>query len=190
MFSCYIILSVMKKMSDKEALIKKLYRAVNLMACESKLARDYGTPHELTASDIDFLKCVEKNAAAKASELSIYLGVTNGATTQLAKKLEAKGYVEPYRLAGNKKEVFYRLTETGQTACRGFDAHYAKINRDIESYVQDLDEETARQIGGLFDTMAASLSVGDHCSAQLNAEHNDCPPEAGEKKCEKCQKNY
>ena len=68
LFSCYIILSVMKKMSDKEALIKKLYRAVNLMACESKLARDYGTPHELTASDIDFLKCVEKNAAAKASD--------------------------------------------------------------------------------------------------------------------------
>ena len=176
--------------NDKEALIKKLHRTINLMSCESKISRDYGTAHELTASDIDFLKCVERNAAAKASDLSIYLGVTNGATAQLAKKLAQKGYVEPYRLEGNKKEVFYRLTDAGQTACGGYDEHYAKINQDIARYLDRLDDKAVKQIAGLFDAMSDSLSVGDHCSVQHGADQRDYPQEAGEKKCEKCQKIY
>lgn len=181
---------VVKKMSEHDVLIRKMYRTLSLMACESKLARDYGTPYDLTASDIDFLKCVEKNAAAKASELSLYLGVTNGATTQLAKKLETKGYVEPYRLAGNKKEVFYRLTDIGQTACSGFDAHNATILQSIDDYVQGLDTQTIGQIEGLFDTVAQSLSVGEHCSIQHSADNRDYPQAAGGRKCEKCQKIY
>ena len=73
-----------------------------------------------------------------------------------------------------------------------FDLTFMESDRPVWIIFPDrcTDEETARQIGGLFDTMAASLSVGDHCSAQFSPENKDCPPEAGEKKCEKCQKNY
>ncbi len=181
----------MKKMTkNKEDLIGKLHRTISLMSCESRISRDYGTAHELTASDIDFLKCVEKNEGTKASDLSLYLGVTNGATTQLAKKLMQKGYVEPYRLEGNKKEVFYRLTDAGQTACGGFDAHYAKINQEIALYLDRLDEQALEQIGGLLDAIAESLSVGEHCSVQHGADNRENPHTAGEKKCEKCQKTY
>ncbi len=176
--------------NDKDALIGKMYRTIGMVSCESRISRDYGTAHELTASDIDFLKCVEKNAAAKASDLSLFLGVTNGATAQLAKKLAQKGYVEPYRLDGNKKEVFYRLTESGRTACRGYDAHYAKINREIARYIDRLDEQTVEQIAGLFDTVTDNLSVGEHCSIQHDAATKDYPQTAGEKKCKKCQKTY
>ncbi len=91
-------------MCKKESLVKKLYQALNIMICESKIARNYGTGHELTYSDINLLKCVQHNENAKASELSQYLGITNGAVAQLAKKLEDKGYLEPYRITGNKKK--------------------------------------------------------------------------------------
>ena len=47
----------MKKMTkNKEDLIGKLHRTISLMSCESRISRDYGTAHELTASDIDFIK--------------------------------------------------------------------------------------------------------------------------------------
>ncbi len=177
-------------MSSQEELIRKLYRTVSLVGCESRLARSYGTAHELTPSDMDFLKCVERKADAKAGDISLYLGVTNGATTQLAGKLEQKGYIEPYRQAGNRKEVFYRLTDSGRAACRGFDEHYEKIKREVAAYLGRLDDAALLQIDGLLDVMAENLDVGEYCSVRHGENQSESPLSAGGKKCEKCRKLY
>lgn len=177
-------------MDSREELVKKLHRTVSLMGCEARMTRSYGTAHELTSSDMDFLKCVERKAQAKAGDISQFLGVTGGATTQLARKLEQKGYVEPYRLEGNRKEVYYRLTAEGETACRGFDAHYDRIRREVEGYVAGLDEAAVEKIEGLLDTVASALEVGSHCSVKHGEQTSEYPLAAGEKKCEKCQKIY
>jgi len=177
------------EMCKKESLVKKLYQALNIMICESKIARSYGTCHKLTYSDISLLKCVQRNEAAKAGDLSQYLGITNGAVAQLAKKLGDKGYLEPYRITGNKKEVYYRLTADGEAACRGYDEHYGKIKSSIEDYIATLDDETVEKIIGLFDAVADCAAVHEHCSikhAAGKAGHS----QAEIKRCEKCQRIY
>ncbi len=178
------------KMCDNKILIKKLYQTISLMACEARISRSYGTSHELTASDIDLLKCVQRNAEAKASALSQYLGVTNGAVTQLAKKLVKKGYLEPYRATSNKKEIYYRLTCCGETACSGFDAHYAQITSKISDYIATLDNGTIDKIIGLFDVVTDSVAIEDHCSVKHDTDKAGCRHEAEGKRCEKCQKVY
>lgn len=177
-------------MREKEDLINKLYRALNIMICESKIARNYGTGHKLTYSDISLLKCVQRNESAKASELSQYLGITNGAVAQLAKKLEGKGYLEPYRITGNKKEVYYKLTASGEKACRGYDEHYGKQKFNIEDYIAELDGDTIQKITGLFDTVADSAAVYDHCSFKPAAGKTNPSYEETAKRCEKCQRTY
>lgn len=189
MFSCYKIYLVMK-MNAQDILIKKLYQTLNLMICESKISRTYGTSNTLTASDIDLLKCVQRKKNAKASEISSYLGVTNGAVTQLARKLEKKGYLEPYRVSSNKKEIYYRLTCCGETACQGFDEHFSKITSNINNYIAALDSGTVDKIIGLFNAIADSLIVEAHCSIKHGADKIDCPEKSEEKRCEKCQKVY
>lgn len=177
-------------MNDGEKLAEKLYRVADMLACEARLSRSYGTQHALSLSDMDFLKCVERKAEAKASDLSAYLGVTNGATTQFAKKLEQKGYIEPYRQEGNKKEVFYRLTDCGRAACRGFDEHYQGLRSQAQAYIDGLDGESIRLMAGLLDTVARSLDVGEHCSLMQGEDRSEYPLAAGGKKCEKCRKTY
>ena len=174
-------------MHKKENLIKKLYQALNIMICESKVARSYGTGHKLTFSDISLLKCVRHNENAKAGELSQYLGITNGAVAQLAKKLENKGYLEPYRITGNKKEVYYKLTDDGETACRGYDEHYSRMSSNIGNYIATLGDDTIEKIIGLFDLVADSTAVYEHCSFRRDSNNT-----AGsrEKRCEKCKRVY
>jgi DNA-binding MarR family transcriptional regulator len=127
-------------MNSKSELIQKFHQAANLMLCDAKTSRSYGTKYPLSFSDLSFLKCIQRNQNAKAGDISSFLGITNGAVVQLAKKLEQKEYLESYRMEGNKKEVYYRLTKSGQMACEGFDKYNDDINGLIETYIEDLNE--------------------------------------------------
>lgn len=177
-------------MFQEQDLLEKLHQAVNIMACESKIPKSYGTEHKLTYSDICLLKCVQRNENSKAGDLSQYLGMTNGAVAQLAKKLKDKGYLEPYRTPGNKKEVYYRLTERGERACEGYDRHYEKIKTRIEAYVATLNEETIKKIIGLFDAVADSASVDKNCSIKHIAQKGADSEEESIGRCEKCKRIY
>ncbi len=177
------------RVKKKEELIKKLYQALNIMICESKIARSYGTGHKLTYSDINLLKCAQRNENAKAGDLSQYLGITNGAVTQLAKKLEDRGYLAPYRISGNKKEVYYRLTAQGEEACRGYDGHYEKMRSAMEGYIAALDEGTVEKITGLFDLVADISAAPEHCCMKQAADGGQ-PGETAAKRCEKCRRIY
>ncbi len=161
----------------KMELISRFHQAVNLMICDTKEPRSYGTSHMLTYSDISFLKCIESNQEYKAGELSRLLGITNGAVAQLAGKLMQKGYVESYRLSGNKKEVYYRLTEEGHQACRGYDRRNAMINRRVEAYLQLLDQMTMEKIQGLFEAMITSIEMEKDCYLKNDKDG----------RCEKCK---
>lgn len=177
-------------MSQQEDLVRKLYQALSMMACELKVSRSYGTGYKLSDSDIGLLKCIRRNGNAKACELSQYLGITCGAVTQLAKKLEQKGYLEPYRLAGNKKEVYYRLTGEGETACYGHDAYFGKLRTGVEQYAATLDEAAVQKITGLFDVIADSVAALDHCSIKAAAQGECHLDQETVKRCEKCQGLY
>ncbi len=178
-------------MYESETMIQSLFQALNILICESKIARSYGTGHKLTHSDISLLNCVRNNEGAKASDLSQYLGMTNGAVAQLAKKLEAKGYVKPYRIAGNKKEVYYRLTDSGETACKGCDEHYREMTAGIRDYVHTLDGETLSKLTGLFSVITDTAAVAKNCSIkQAAARKSGQSSGTAIKRCKRCQRLY
>ena len=176
-------------MEQRQSVIEKLYQTINVINCESKIAKNYGTEHNLTTSDISLLKCIQRNENSKAGDLSQYLGMTNGAVTQLAKKLERKKYLEPYRMLGNKKEVYYKLTESGEKACEGYDRYYDKIKSKVEAYIETLDDETIEKITGLFDAVADSASVDKDCYIKCEYESDETKQESIGR-CEKCKRIY
>ena len=177
-------------MYHEESFFEKMHKAINIMTCESKIPKNYGTEHKLTYSDICLLKCVQRNKNSKAGDLSNYLGMTNGAIAQLAKKLKNKGYLEPYRIPGNKKEVYYRLTEMGKKACDGYNKHYEEIKTRIESYTATLDKETIQKIIGLFEVVVNSAVIDKNCSIKYKDQKNDESKEENIGRCEKCKRIY
>ncbi len=176
-------------MNSRNELIKKFHQAVNIMLCDIKTSRCYGTEHSLTFSDISFLKCVERNEKAKAGEISRYLGITNGAVVQLARKLERKDYLEAYRMEGNKKEVYYRLTESGRTACGGYDEYNEDTDALIETTLKGLDEKTIRAVIAMFDAIINGIKLKKGCYIKITAEktEQESKPEG---RCEKCKRTY
>lgn len=176
-------------MNSKKDLIQKFHQAANLMICNSRTSRCYGTEHVLTYSDLSFLKCIQRNENAKAGDISQYLGITNGAVVQLSKKLEKKGYLESYRIEGNKKEVYYRLTKSGQTACDGYDKYNGDMNGLIQSYIQDLDEEIIQSMAGLFEAIITGIEFNKGCYIKHTSEEEKLETKS-DGRCEKCKRTY
>lgn len=176
-------------MNSKNDLIQKFHQAANLMLCDAKTSRRYGTKYPLTYSDLSFLKCIQRNENNKAGEISQYLGITNGAVVQLAKKLEGKEYLESYRMEGNKKEVYYRLTESGQTACEGYDKYNDEMNSLIEAYIIDLDEDTIQTISGLFEAIITGIELKKGCYIKHASEEAKLETKT-DGRCEKCKRTY
>lgn len=59
---------------------------------------------------IDYIGKLERPNVTKIAE---QMQMTRGAISKMTKKLSAKGLIEKYTLEKNKKEVYFRLTESG-----------------------------------------------------------------------------
>jgi DNA-binding MarR family transcriptional regulator len=144
-------------MEKNNILTEKLYKLVALLAWEMESARDYGTGFMLNHSEVHLLDHIKRNAGANAGELARLMNITNGAVSQITKKLLDKGLVESYRLPANRKEVFFRLTPPGEKVFRGHQKHHDKINAGFFDYVKRLSENDLRVICDFLDTMNQSI---------------------------------
>ncbi|MDR0292928.1 MAG: MarR family transcriptional regulator [Oscillospiraceae bacterium] len=66
-------------------------------------------------SEIHCVDYIGKNAESNVTKLAESFNMTRSAISKLAKKMVAKNLIESYQAADNKKEIYFRLTEHGQT---------------------------------------------------------------------------
>ncbi len=175
-------------MQMEKTLIRKIHETANIMVCDSRKPRCYGTDGILTYSDLTFLQCIHHHKNARAGEVSVFLGITNGAVAQLSKKLESKGFLEIYRLEDNRKEVYYRLTEEGQIACDGFENRFHRLNTHLQEYIQSLAMEQIQAIDELLELIVSEIEVQKDCYIKYSdlddSENNK------DRRCEKCKIIY
>lgn len=172
-----------EQIMTNERVAQNMFVTFNMLMCEHKVSRSYGTQTKISFSEIGLLQCVQSNKNSKAGELSVLLGMTNGAVTQLAKKCIDKGLIVSYQASTNRKEVFYKLTPQGEKACNGYDEHYELLKSAVANYLKTLSAEQLAKTNGLFDVVIKSLHVNKNCSLLTQEECN-------ERGCEKCKKVY
>jgi DNA-binding MarR family transcriptional regulator len=137
--------------------IEKLTHIVSIVNQEMKTAWDYGLGFPLYHSEVHLLEAIKFCTGANAGEIARYLGVTNGAVSQVAKKLIDKALIETYQSEDNRKEVFFRLTPLGDKACAGHQRHHTKINASLNKYIEHLDEKDYQAILGFFDVLIKGM---------------------------------
>jgi DNA-binding MarR family transcriptional regulator len=137
--------------------IEKLTHIVSIVNQEMKTAWDYGLGFPLHHSEVHLLEAIKFCKGANAGEIARYLGITNGAVSQVAKKLMDKALVETYQAEDNRKEVFFRLTPLGNKACAGHQRHHKKIDASLIKYVEHLDEKEYKAILGFFDVLIKGM---------------------------------
>jgi DNA-binding MarR family transcriptional regulator len=140
------------------ALSEKFNKTMNSRSEEMKAARDYGIGFPLYHSEVHLLDVVNLHGNENERELAERLGVTKGAVAQVAKKLLDKKLIESYQKPGNRKEIYFRLTDTGQKAAEGHAQHHARMNVGLFAYIDGLDEKDVAVIMKFLDVMQKGIS--------------------------------
>lgn len=128
---------------DSPWITETLVRIFNKAAAIEREPVDTGDGIFLYTSEVHLIDAVGRYGKESMSELAARLGITKGAISQTAKKLEEKGYLERTNPEGNNKTVFLHLTKAGKRAYDWHRAYHAAVYRIVE---QDLSLKNDRDI--------------------------------------------
>ncbi|MFA5065462.1 MAG: MarR family transcriptional regulator [Dehalococcoidia bacterium] len=121
--------------------IDSFQRLVNTIAEIENRPRDFGTGDRLYSSEIHTLEVIGDNPKANITELSIKLGVTKSATSQIVKRLERKKYLRRYKEKKNNKEVLLELLDAGKMAYWGHKRYHMVMDAPLIHRMKGLNSE-------------------------------------------------
>ncbi len=138
---------------DTEAFTDLLTRLFNKGALIEQEPVDTGDGVLLFTSEIHLLDIAGRYPDDSMTVLASRLGITKGAISQTAKKLEEKGYLERINREGDNKTVLIRLTENGLRASGWHRAYHAAVNRRIQKHIAALDRRERDAVRNLLSEM-------------------------------------
>ncbi|AJG99834.1 MarR family transcriptional regulator [Clostridium beijerinckii] len=99
---------------------------------------------EYTFTEVHCIEQIEKMEDPNVTKLSKKFEMTRGALSKIIKKLIEKGAVEIYRKPENKKEIYYKLTESGMsTFMEHEEMHKSRLERDKVIFSKLSEDEKA-----------------------------------------------
>ena len=112
------------------------------------------------SSEVHCIEYIENNADSNVTQLAEAFYVTRGAISRMTKKLIQKGLVESYQKSGNKKEIYFRLTEQGK--------EIYKIHENLHKEFQERDKAVFEQVTE--EEFNSIISFVEKYSRHLDAE--------------------
>lgn len=94
-----ILLEEIASMLQRQEMLTKLTESVCL--------------EEYSYSETHCIDYIGKTELPNVTKIADNMQMTRGAISKMTKKLLAKGLIEKYSLESNKKEIYFRLTESG-----------------------------------------------------------------------------
>lgn len=92
-------------------------------------------------SEIHCIEYVGKNTDSNVTILADSLYMTRSAISKLTKKLVKKGLIESYQKPENKKEIYFRLTEKGESI---YNAH-EKLHKGYQERDKAIFEQMTKE---------------------------------------------
>ncbi len=118
-----------------------LLNVINSFYENDNRARSFGTDQELYHSEIHMLDCIAGQPDLHISGIARLLGVTRGAASQTAKRLEKKGMVVKKVCSENVKMTILKLTEKGETAALNHKKAHDKYGEIVQKMLRGAKEE-------------------------------------------------
>lgn len=92
------------------------------------------------------LDVIESHEGCNMSEISKLMGLTKGATSQMANKLEQKGLIRKEKKSGNGKDIFLSVTDEGRDALKLYYEYHEKFYASIFDIISQYSEEEEQTI--------------------------------------------
>jgi len=140
-----ILSTTFNKVSERHNLLKKI--------AERNFLNAY------SFIEVHSIEQIEKIEDANVTKLSKYFNMTRGAISKIIKKLIKKGAIEVYKKPDNKKEIYYRLTETGMNIFMEHEEmHRSRIERDKVIF-SNLSEEEKSTFINILNKVYEQLAI-------------------------------
>lgn len=126
---------------DGMDLSERWIRILNKMEAHEKVPRDFGSGDLLHCSEIHTIMAIGNNPGINVTNLSLLLGISKSAISQMITRLSKKELVERFQDDENEKEIRIRLSPRGKIAFLGHEQHHAKIYSIMHKNLGDLTSE-------------------------------------------------
>lgn len=146
-------------MNKEEQVMISLRKLFNKMAWLNKFKME-DSLKGYKPSEVHYIECIGKNIDSNVTKLAESLYMTRGAISKMTRKLIKKGVIESYQKPGNKKEIYFRLTDQGQKVY--------EIHEKLHKEFQERDKVVFEQVTeAQFDSM---LKFIENYSKHLDVE--------------------
>lgn len=108
--------------------------------------REYAPGESLYMREVHFIVAVGLGDGKTMSELADTLEVTAGAVSQLAARMEKKGYVVRMKAAEDKRQTIARLTEKGIALYKEHTEYDRENYRKISEILREFSDEELKKI--------------------------------------------
>ena len=142
-------------------LIRDLQQLIPRFGQSGTAAKDYGCGRKLFPAEIQGVEIIARWPGLSAKELSLKLGVTKGAVSQLLSRLEKKGLVTKERDLGGTRRFSLRLTALGQTAFEGYLSFLSQNCQRLAGQLENLPQDQIRGARFMIRTLEGHLN-GNH----------------------------
>ena len=128
--------------------------------------------HRYTFSEMHTIDYIGKHKKANVTKISEHLKMTRGAISKITKRLLKNDHIESYKVATNKKEIYYNLTSKGKKLFKEHDEIHIKFNQIDSEYFSNIDEELLESfntiLSGYSDYLSEKADVFDLSKSSNN----------------------
>ena len=165
---------------------RQFFDMLTVITAKQKIPKEYADGQVLYNAEIELLEKIYQYPQANISILSVKLGVTKSAVTQMSIKLLDKGLIEKFQDSKNKKEKYFRLTNEGKKARETYMAHHDQALNEMRAYLCSLNENDKNTILTFMKMMKQYMPVYTF-PCQCGTNQNSCCLAAEDKRIEeKC----
>ncbi|AYU55817.1 MarR family transcriptional regulator [Staphylococcus debuckii] len=94
----------------------------------------------LTSTEVHCIEAIEENTNPNVRRLAETLYMTRGAISKLTRRLIKKELIESYQKEDNKKEIYFKLTDSGKAIYDTHEQLHAKFQKRDEKVFEEMDE--------------------------------------------------
>ncbi len=135
---------------DRTALVAQLvnekHRATVAHMTYLSNPREYAPGKELYMREVHFLMAVSPEESTTASELAAALDVTLGAVSQMAARLEGKGFITRTKDSKDKRQTLVTLTDTGRALRERHQAYDNACFEEISALLSRYSDEDIKAL--------------------------------------------
>ncbi|MGL5650068.1 MAG: MarR family transcriptional regulator [Clostridium sp.] len=96
----------------------------------------------LNINDVHTIAFIGESEKVRLNDIAVYLNVTRGGASRIAKRLILEDYIIDYKIENNKKEKYFRLTNRGEIVFKKHkEVHKKSIERDSKLFNDFNDDE-------------------------------------------------